>query len=83
MPPSPSTFPTMWDNMTLLALLLSFPFSKILKQNTGAHFIVVHDIVGYIPRELSRVFWFFLSHGGTLNEKLAHKRGGALHPNRK
>ena len=34
-------------------------------------------IVGHVPRELSRVFWFFLSHGGTIScEIIGHRKRG-------
>ena len=31
-------------------------------------------IVGHVPRELSRVFWFFLSHGGTISYEITGRR---------
>ena len=34
-------------------------------------------IVGHVPRELSRVFWFFISHGGTIScEITGHRKRG-------
>ena len=35
-------------------------------------------IVGHVPRELSQVFWFFLSHGGTNScEITGHRKCGS------
>ena len=32
------------------------------------------DIVGHLPREMSRVLWYFLVHGGVINCEVTERR---------